>query len=302
MKNSSEQRKEKIITEHEAADFIRDGMTIAIGGFINCSHPMPIVRQIIKRGIRDLTVVGPPSSGLDLDLLVGAGCAKRLVSAYFGAETIAPISPMIKHAAEQGGIDIFECDEGMYYAAIKAGAQRIPFLPTRTGVGTSYPEINPELKVFRDPIRNELMVAVPAIRPDVTLLYAGYSDCYGNVRHVGTGYGDRSLYRAADRTIVCVETVVSNQEIRKDPQKTTVPGADAIVRTPFGAHPFSSPGFYLADEQHLREYLAAVKAYVKDGDRGPFEGYLDRYIREPGDHIEYLERVGMRRLFSLSEF
>jgi glutaconate CoA-transferase subunit A len=209
---------------------------------------------------------------------------------------------MIKHAAEQGTIDIFECDEGMYYAAIKAGAQRIPFLPTRTGVGTSYPDINPELKQFRDPIKDEPMVAVPAIRPDIALLYAGYSDAFGNVQHVGTGYGDRSLYKAADRTIVCVEKVVSNQEIRKDPQKTSVPGADAVVRCPFGAHPFSSPGFYAVDEEHLGEYLEAAGAYVKNSDREPFESYLDTFIREPRDHIEYLERIGMRRLFSLYEF
>jgi glutaconate CoA-transferase subunit A len=302
MESSANERKEKIIAEHEAADFISDGMTVAIGGFINCSHPMPLARQIIKRRIRNLTIVGPPSSGLDLDLLVGAGCASRIVSAYFGAETITPISPMIKHAAEAGTIDIFECDEGMYYAAIKAGAQRIPFLPTRTGVGTSYPDVNPELKLFRDPIRDEPMVAVPAIRPDVALLYAGYSDAFGNVQHVGTGYGDRSLYKAADRTIVCVEKVVSNQEIRKDPQKTTVPGADAIVRSPFGSHPFSSPGFYAVDETHLGEYLSAARAYVRAGDRDPFERYLDTYIREPRDHVEYLERIGMRQLFSLYEF
>jgi glutaconate CoA-transferase subunit A len=208
---------------------------------------------------------------------------------------------MIKYAAEQGEIDIFECDEGMYYAAIRAGAQRLPFLPTRAGVGTSFPEINPELKAFHDPIRGEPLIAVPAIRLDVALLYAAHSDPYGNVQHVGTSYGDRALYRAADRTIVCVEKIIYNQEIRKDPLKTSVPGVDAIVRSPFGSHPFSSPGFYLADEEHLQEYLAATRSYTKDGDRGPFERYLNRYIHEPRDHIEYLEVIGLRRLFSLYE-
>lgn len=296
------QRKEKLIREEQAADLIKNGMTIAIGGFINCSHPMPIVRQMIKRGIKDLTIVGPPSSGLEMDLLVGAGCAKRIVSAYFGAETITPICPMIKKAAEQGEINIYECDEGIYYAAIRAGAQRIPFLPTRAGIGTSFPEINPELKVFHDPIKGEPIVAVPAIRIDIAFLYAGYSDAYGNVQHVGTGYADRSLYRAADKTVVCVEKIVSNQEIRKEPLRTSIPGADAIVRTPFGAHPFSSPGFYRVDEEHLREYLAAAEPYVKKGDRGPFEKYLAKYIFGPKDHMDYLEVIGVKRLFSLHEF
>ena len=96
--------------------------------------------------------------------------------------------------------------------------------------------------------------------------------------------------------------MVSNQEIRKEPLKTSIPQADAIVRTPFGAHPFSGPGFYLADEEHLKEYLAAARAYVKEDRRGPFEGYLDKYVRRPHDHLDYLEVIGMRRLFSLYEF
>ena len=295
-------RTEKIISEHEAAAFISDGMTIAIGGFINSAHPMPVVREIIRREVRDLVVVGPSSSGLDIDLLVAGGCVRKLVSCYFGAERLAPISPIIKHAAQRGDVEIFECDEGMYYAGLRAGAQRLPFLPTRAGVGTSYPEVNPELKVFQDPIRNEALIAVPAIRPHFALLYAGHSDVYANVQHVGTSYGDRALYRASEKTIVCAEKIVSNEEIRKDPGRTSIPGADAIVRAPFGSHPFASPGFYLTDESHLREYLAAAEALVKNDDGLPMQAYLGKYIYEAKDHMGYLETVGMRRLFSLSEF
>lgn len=295
-------RKEKIIDEREAASFVRDGMTVAVGGFINSAHPMPILRELIRRRVKDLTVVGPSSGGLDLDLLVAAGCVKKLVSCYFGAEALAPISPIIKRAAESGEVEIFECDEGMYYAALRAGAQRLPFMPTRSGVGTSYPEINPALKSFRDPLNGEELIAVPAIRPDVALLYAGYADAYGNVQHVGTGYGDRSLYRASVRTIVCAEKIVSNEEIRKDPAKTSIPNAEAVVRAPFGSHPFASPGFYLADEAHLREYLAAANALVRDGDGGAMQRYLAQYIYDREDHLAYLEAVGLRRLLSLSEF
>jgi len=302
MENSTPKRKDKIITEEEAAGFLRNGMTLGLGGFINCSHPMPIVRAIIRRGIKDLTVIGPASSGLDLDLLVGAGCVKKIVSSYFGAETITPISPMIKYASEQGELDIFECDEGMYYAGLRAGAQRLPFLPTRAGVGTSYPEVNPELKVFSDPIKGETLIAVPAIRPEVVFLYAGYSDPYGNVQHVGTSYGDRALHRSSDKTIVFVERLVSNEAIRKEPFKTSIPVADGIVRSPFGAHPFSSPGFYLLDKEHLREYVAAARAYTMDGDRRLFEQYLQKYIYGVSSHLEYLEAIGINRLLSLHEF
>ncbi len=290
------------MTEHQAAAIVRDGMTVAIGGFINSAHPMPIVREIIKRGIRNLTVVGPASSGLDLDILVAAGCVRKLMSAYFGAEGLAPISPMIRYAAERGEVEIYEIDEGMHYAALHAGAQRLPFLPTRAGVGTSYPQVNPNLKVFRDPLRNEELVAVPAIRPDVALLYAAYSDCYGNVQHIGPSYGDRAMYRASAITVVCAEKIVSNEEIRKDPGRTSIPGADAVVRAAFGSHPFAGPGFYLTDETHLLEYLAACAALTKDGDNDLLKAYFDKYVYEPADHVAYLEKIGIRRLLSLNEF
>lgn len=296
-------RKEKLVSMAQAADLVRDGMTIALGGFINSGHPMPLVRELIRRKRRNLTVVGPASGGLDLDLLVAGGCVRKLVSCYFGAETLAPISPMIKRAAERGELEIFECDEGMYYAALHAGAQRLPFLPTRAGVGTSFPAVNPALKEFRDPIAGEPLLAIPAIRPDVAFLHAGFSDVFGNVQHVGTSYGDRALYRASERTVVFVEKIVSNEEIRRDPARTSIPGADAVVRAPFGSHPFASPGFYLNDDAHLRgEYLAACHALVRSGDDGPLQAYLERYVHRPEDHVDYLEVVGLRRLLSLSEY
>lgn len=295
-------RIEKIASVGHAADLVSDGMTIALGGFINSGHPMPLVRELIRRGRRDLTVVGPASGGLDLDLLVTGGCVRKLVSCYFGAEALAPISPMIKCAAERGELEIFECDEGMYYAALHAGAQRLPFMPTRSGVGTSYPVVNPALREFRDPVAGEQLMAIPAIRPDVAFLYAGYSDAYGNVQHVGTGYGDRALYRASERTVVFVEKIVANEEIRRDPARTSIPGADAVVRAPFGSHPFASPGFYLSDDAHLREYVAACNAQVRSDDAGPLRAYLERYVYGPDDHVAYLETIGLRRLLSLSEY
>ena len=295
-------RKEVIVDEVEAAGWIKDGMSIIIGGFITSSHPMAITRQIIKNGVKDLTVIGPASSGLDVDLLIGAGCTKKVVSPYVAGEVIAPIGPMFRVAVEREEVEIWEIDESMYYCGLRAAAHLLPFMPWRGCVGTSYPDLNPDIKVFKDPVNNETLLAVPAIKPDIAILHAAYSDPYGNVQHVGTGFGDRTQHLAADRTIVQVEKIVPNEEIRKDPVKTSIAGADAVVRSPYGAHPFSSPGFYLEDIEHLKEYVAAANAYAKDGDRGPFEGYLERYILGPGDHLDYLEKIGVKRLLSLYEY
>ena len=125
--NTLPQRKSLVIDEATAASWIKDGMTIAIGGFINSSHPMALVRHIIRRGIKNLTVVGAASGGLDLDLLIAAGCVKKLVTTYMGGEHYCPVAPFFRVAAQRGELDIFECDEGMFYCALRAAAQHLPF-------------------------------------------------------------------------------------------------------------------------------------------------------------------------------
>jgi glutaconate CoA-transferase, subunit A len=235
-------------------------------------------------------------------MLIAAGCVRTLVAPYVGAEGLAPIGPAFRRAAQTGEIDVFELDEAHFYAALRAAAQRLPFNPWRAGVGTSYPELNPRLKTFRDPIDGQLLIAVPAIEIDIAFLHAAISDRFGNVQHEGTGFGDRAIHAAADQTVVQVEQIVSNEQIRQRPEATTVPGADLIVRVPYGGHPFASHGYYPADAAHIREYLAAATDWLKRGSRSRLDEYLDRYVRDPADHVEYLERVGLRQVLELSEY
>ena len=290
-----------VVDESVLDDWLRDGMTIALGGLATACHPMVAVRHLVRRGLRNLTVIGSPVGGLDVDLLIGAGCVRKVICPYVGAEALAPIGPFFRAAAERGEIEVWECDEGQYYTGLQAAAQMLPFLPCRGGVGTSFPELNPELKVFADPVRGETLLAVPAIEPDLALLHAAASDPFGNVQFVGTGYADRLLWRAANRTLVQVERIVSNEEVRHRPERTALLAA-AVLRAPWGAHPFSSPGFYLEDRAHIAELVGAGRAWARDGDRGPFEAYLDRYVRGAPTHLDYLERVGLRRLLALDEY
>jgi glutaconate CoA-transferase subunit A len=295
-------RKSKVIDVEAAVAHVRNGMTVAIGGFINSSHPMFIVREMIRKGLRDLTIVGAASSGLELDLLIAAGVAKRVVSPYIGAEGLAAIGPAYRAAVERGLLEVFELDEAMFYAGLRAAAQRVPFNPWRSGLGTSFPQINPAIKVFTDPCNGEQLLAIPAVNIDVAFLHAAVSDIYGNVQYIGHAYGDRAIYAAADLTFVQVEQIVSNEEIRRDPLRTAVPGADGVIRARFGSHPYASPGHYVEDRQHIKEYVRAATAWAKDGDRGSLEIYLQKWIHGPKDGLEYLERVGLRTLLSLNEY
>ena len=281
---------------------IADSSTIAIGGFINSGHPMAFVRQIIRDGRKDLTVVGAASAGLEIDLLIAAECVSTVVTPYVGAEGLAGIGPAFRRAAETGTISVYELDEAHHYAALRAAAQRLPFNPWRAGIGTSLPVVNPDLKEFTDPVNGELLLAIPAREIDVCLLHAAISDGYGNVQHNGTGYGDTALHAAAKCTFVSVEQVVSPERIRSNPGATTIDGATGISRVMFGSHPFSADGFYRPDEVHLREYLVAASDWLKSGSRTQIDDYLGRYVYGPEDHAAYLEAIGIRRLLDLAEF
>ncbi|HZP46101.1 MAG TPA: CoA-transferase [Candidatus Binataceae bacterium] len=285
-------RRTRIVDELEAAEWIQSGMTIAIGQ----PTPMALVRQIIRRGVRDLTVV---DAGFSLDLLIAAGCVRKVVSYYAGGGFGYPVTPAFRRAAERGAIEVWECEEGILCAGLQAAAQALPFLPWRGGVGTSLPEVNPDLKVFTDPISGETLIAVPPIKPDVAILHAAHADPYGNVQHLGgPGWIDLFMYRAADRTIVQVEKIIANEEVRADAWRTTIAGADAVVRAPYGAHPFYSRGYYIQDNDHLREYAEAAGA----GEEGRLRAYLERYCREPASLGDYLERIGIKRLLALHEY
>ena len=150
------QRRERVIGEAEAAGWIESGMTIAIGQ----PTPMAIVRQIIRRRLKDLTVV---DAGFSLDMLIAAGCVRKVASYYAGGGFGNPVMPSFRRAAERGEIEVWECEEGILCAGLQAAAQGLPFLPWRGGVGTSIPEVNRDLKVFSDPISGETLIAVPPI-------------------------------------------------------------------------------------------------------------------------------------------
>jgi len=285
------ERHEHLITETDAVDGIADGMTVAIGE----PHPMAMVRQIIRREISDLTVI---ASGFALDLLVAAGCVRKAVTYYAGGGFGVPVAPAFRRAAESGDLEIWECDEGILTSALEAAGKGLPYLPWRGGVGTSLPSVNPDLIPIEDPITGQALLAVPAIKPDVALLHAAAADVYGNVRHCGgPGWIDLFLHRAAARTIVQVEKVISNEEIRADPWATTIGGGVAIVRMPYGAHPFYSRGYYIQDKPLVSDYFAASAA---GGDA--LERFLDYYCREPQTHGDYLERIGVKRLLGLYEY
>ncbi len=291
-------RREVLTNEDEAAALVKDGDVVIVGGFGTVNHPMPIIRALIRRQARNLTVIGAATAGLEIDLLIGAGCVKKVIAPYIGAELYAPIGHCYRRAAENDAIEVFETTEYLLYSQLDAAARGLGFLPWRGGVGTALPQLNKAYVPFNDPINGEPYLAVPALHADWAVIHVGQADVYGNGQHGGVRFGDRLLARAAERVILTAEQIVPNSEIRKNPWATSVAYADAVVEAPFGSHPYASHGFYVEDEEAIQQYVDASIAYRKR-DLGPWNAYLAEWVTGPSNHAKYLAKLNGERLSRL---
>jgi glutaconate CoA-transferase subunit A len=291
-------RAERVADLREAAALVRDGMVVGLSGFSYQNPPMAIVREIIRRGVKGLTVVSGPTSGIETDLLIGAGCVSRVVTAGVAFERVAAIAPAFRRAAEKNDISIWECDECVWHLALKAAAWGMPHVLWRGGVGTSLPELNPELREVVDGGR--LYLKVPPVRPDIVFLHAAEADPHGNVRRAREAYLGRTFSEAAlalacrGPVVASVERIVTNAEVVAEPARTIVRGA-IVVPAPWGAHPGGLSGRYVPDLAHYRDYAAAGEKRLRD-DPVPYQAYLERHVFGPEDHDAYLKEIGPERL------
>src|ERR1700735_2228170 len=169
---------DKRMSEDDVVARLRSGMTIGIGGWGARQKPMSLVRAILRSDLRDLTVVS--YGGPDIGLLCAAGRIKRLVYAFVSLDSIA-LEPNFQIARQDATIEVTEYDEGMLQWGLYAASLRLPFLPTRSGLGSDVMAINPQLRTVRSPYDDgEGLVAMPAIELDVALVHMNRADAAGN--------------------------------------------------------------------------------------------------------------------------
>lgn len=281
---------EKLTTLSEAVSRIPSGCTIAMGGNLLRRQPNAIIREMIRQGIGDLTIYTFASS-TPVDLLAAAGALKRAEGNYFGFFGYG-MAPNFRRAAEQGRISVGDFSESGMVMRLRAAGSGLSFIPLKTLLGSDMARLNPEqVREITCPFTGELYNAVPAARGDVALIHGYIGDKYGNLQIPVTRDSDdidQLMAKAGRKVIATVERIVPHEKICENPTLTTIPHVwvDAIVEAPFGAHPVACDGFYEEDVEHLQEYLEAGR------DEKTFEAYLDRYVREPASHEEYIERVG----------
>lgn len=284
----------KIVDLATALSVIKDGMTVGIGGWIFHGQPMALIRGLIARGVRDLTLVPAPGS-VAPDMLIGAGCVKETACVFISFEHLG-LAPNFRRAAQSGTVKVLEMDGPGIAGGLRAGACDLPYglIPD---LGTDLPKVNPNgYRKARVQEGSRPLLEVPAIKPDVLLLHGQQADEEGNVQYFGAGYFDLLMAQAAKHVICSVDRIVPTSTVRQSARLTKIPSAfvDAIVVTPFGAHPGCSPGLYDQDEAHLKAYVAASR------DQKSFDSYLDTFVRNGGGEPAYRDKIGAQALAALT--
>jgi len=285
----------KLCTLREAiAEHVPDGASVALGLQMEQMIPFAAGHELMRQRRCDLRLIGPISDIL-FDQLVGAGCVKDIVAAWVG-NVMMGSAYNFRRAVENEEIRVFNMTNFSIALGLQAGAMGVPFLPTRTAMGSDVPKGNHFYYRIISPFEpKETLMAVRAIVPDVTIVHVQRADEEGNAHCWGNFGVMIEGVRAAKKVIVVAEEIVSSEVISSDPNRTVIPGflVSAVVESPFGAHPSPLQGYYKRDDAFFEQYHQETKT------KSSYEAWKESWIENVTDRSEYLEQLGCERIESL---
>ena len=254
---------DKRLSEEEVVAQLADGMTVGIGGWGSRRKPMSLVRAIARSSLRDLTLV--TYGGPDVGILCAAGKVRRVVYAFVSLDSF-PLDPHFRAARQSGAVEDEPWDEGLFLLGLQAAAWRVPFLPSRVGLGSDLMRLNPRLRTVRSPYDDGMeLVAAPAITLDAALCHLDRADARGNAAFLGPDlyFDDLYLRAASERRFVSTEKVVATgdllgeagTELRLRVNRSLV---DGVVERANGAHFTECRPDYQRDEVFQKEYAASA--------------------------------------------
>jgi glutaconate CoA-transferase subunit A len=262
---------DKRTTVDEIVSELRPGSVLGIGGWGSRRKPMAVIRAICRSDLTDLTVVS--YGGPDVGLLCATGKASTVVCPFVTLDSI-PLDPHWRRVRQGGGVRLREVDEGMFFLGLQAAAWRVPFLPTRAGLGSDVLTFDPDLRTVRSPYADgpyadpddpedgaAEFVAAPALRLDVAVVHANAADTNGNAALTGPDpFFDDLFLGAATRRFVTAERVVEPGELGEELPRTLVHRllTDGVAAAERGAHFTSCAPEYGRDERMQKEYAAAA--------------------------------------------
>ncbi|WP_344979500.1 CoA transferase subunit A [Streptosporangium fragile] len=268
----------------EVVGSLESGMTIGIGGWGSRRKPMALVRAIYRSSLTDLTIVS--YGGADVGLLCAAGKVRRVVAPFVTLDSV-PLEPHFRAARQRGSIEFTEYDEGMFMFGLLAAAHRLPFLPTRAGLGSDVMRVNPGLRTVRSPYDDEEeLVAVPALTLDAALVHMDRADTRGNGRYLGPDpYLDDLFAKAAARCYVSCERLVDPGKLDGPPQTLLISRmhVTGVVETPDGGH-FTDCGPDRGRDEAFQRHYASAAAHPET-----WAAFADRFLA--GGEAAYREAV-----------
>lgn len=276
---------DKRITLDAAVGRLKSGMTIGIGGWATRRKPMALARAIARSDLKDLTVVA--YGGPEIGLLAATGKLKKVIFGFVSMDHF-PLEPHFRAARQAGQLEVLELDEGLVHLGLRAAAMRMPFLPSRIGIGTSIVD-QPGLKMIKSPYDDgETFLAMPALKLDAALIHVNRSDKLGNCTINATDpFFDELMARAADQVILQAEQIVETDELgfpgslRYQPFERSI--VSAVVEQKFGAHPTGGGFDYGIDLSHLKTYAASAEP-------GAWDDYRAKFVEVSPE--DYLAAVG----------
>ena len=302
---------DKTISLSEAVTkFVFSGCHLSIGGFTASRNPMAAVYEIIRQKISNIHLYAH-SNGQGVDELIGAGCVSRLEIAYAGTGRFAPTCVRFKKAAQSGAIAIEDYSNYQMTLRFMAGAMGVPFLPTRSSLGTDIiekwgfsrqmrsedPKLpDQKLRVMDNPFGSwgdaPKLVLVPAINCDVTIIHVQKADLEGTVRMEGLSFSDVEQAKCARHLIVTCEELVSSDFLKAGPDQNQIPSfcVDAVVHIPYGAYPTACYRYYDYDPTYLNAYRKNAE------DDSLYNAYLEEFVYGVPDHQGLLNKIGNGRL------
>ena len=304
----------KVINLKDAVKtYVKDGCHLSIGGFTINRNPMAAVYEIIRQKIKNLHLYAH-SNGQGVDELIGAGAVACLEIAYGGTGKFASTCIRFKKAVQDQEIKVEDYSNYQMTLRFLAGSMGVPFLPTRSSLGTDIikkwgfkPEFrnedpklpNKKLIELENPFDRwcdtEKVVLVPAINPDVTIIHVQKADYKGNCRINGLTFADVEQAKAAKTLIITCEDLLDDDYLKDIPDRNQIPfiHADAVVHIPHGAYPTACYKYYDYDPIYLKEYSVMAKNEEK------YQSYLET-SRNRSSHSELLDFVGRKRLEMIS--
>lgn len=289
----------KVTTLAEAVATIPSGAHVALSGFAITRCNMAFVHEVIRQGIKDLTV-SQCVGAMDADLLVGAGAVRRLIYGGGSLDRFGRLA-CVNRGIEGGSLIAEEYSSLSVAFRYLAGSLGLPFIPIRSLRGSDLlkqieERSKDDVATLDDPFTGESWPVLKPLQPDVSVVQVQVADEEGNAIILGPKWDNTDQARASRRTIVIAESVVSTDMIRRSPEQTVIPGllVSHVVELPFGAHPTSVYRAYDYDSSMIEHYVQATHS------EETLKVFLDEYVYGVKDHWGYLEKVGgMQRLNEL---